>query len=80
MHIRSYKNHSDRNRGKAPPVHAFRKLKLKFFCTDNRHQVISTPFFVLITDEAFDVVERSGGWVFDQTPSGQPCMELVREV
>ena len=24
-------------------------------------------------------VERSGGWVFDQTPSGQPCMELVRE-
>jgi len=30
-------------------------------------------------DDAFDV-ERSGGWVFDQTPSGQPCMELVREV
>ena len=31
------------------------------------------------SNDAFDV-ERSGGWVFDQTPSGQPCMELVREV
>ena len=30
-------------------------------------------------DDAVDV-ERSGGWVFDQTPSGQTCMELVREV
>jgi len=30
-------------------------------------------------DDAFDV-ERSGGWVFDQTPSGKVCMELVREV
>ena len=30
-------------------------------------------------DDALDV-ERSGGWVFDQTPNGHTCMELVREV
>ena len=23
---------------------------------------------------------RSGGWVFDRTPAGEKCMELVREV